>query len=63
VRNNERYSVFSLAVSQAFLEVSDLRSLFLPFHLQYSSMLECILLNLVDLQLYPGTKFRSRSKF
>ena len=33
MRNNERYSAFSPAVSQAFLEVSDLRSQFLPFHL------------------------------
>jgi hypothetical protein len=33
LRNNERYLAFSPAVTQAFLEVSDLRCQFLPIHL------------------------------
>jgi hypothetical protein len=35
VQNNERCLAFSPAVSQAFLEVSDLRTQFLASHLQY----------------------------
>jgi hypothetical protein len=33
MRNNERYSAFSPAVSQAFLEVSDLRAQFISVYL------------------------------
>ena len=55
MQNNERYLAFSPAVSQAFLEVSDLRGQFFSVRLYY--MLTLSMLDIYCVRRYNETVF------